>query len=142
MQGIKDETAEAPDPLEGKKKCNKCGKWKRVNYLEPQNSDFYTAVETRKWGHRRRYWRSRCIKCTNQDRLKWNVNPTWDNREVAAKRRALTKLVKMVPHLFLPLLVDELRTEYETRGLSTNHVEHLVKKRTRYVRVYIKKAEL
>lgn len=135
MRGIKLDNAIPPAiPPGNLRRCKNCKEYKDVT-----KDTFGTVVHTLSGGRKKRYWRSRCRACANKAR-KGKRGGTWTREEQNARDRALTRLAKITPELFLPIMKEELKNAYRKEGRSEAEIQALLEKRTEYVRYYIEKA--
>lgn len=135
MQGIPEpEIPLPPIPPGGLKRCSYCKEYKEV-----KKDNFSTMIHTLSTGEKKRYWRARCKDCERVTRKKYS--PTWTQNEKDARDRAATRLIKIVPRLFLPLFIEELQKSYRKEGLTNEELEDRLEKRTRYVKLFIQKAD-
>lgn len=126
MQGAERFDIPWPDaPPGGKRRCNGC-----KQYIECNRDTFGTVIHYLSNGQGKRYWRSKCRRCEINSRKKPTGKKSWLPGEERARTRAVTRLIKMAPELFLPIFVEELQKE----GLSPVRI----KARTAYLNNYIK----
>lgn len=127
-------------PPGGLRRCSGCKQYKRCDQTD--KSEFSTQINKRADGRRVRYWRGRCKRCEAdreqaRRRPESRVRPR-ERAENVARRRAMTRLTKLSPKLYLPLLIEELETEYLKAGYSKEEIPKMITERVQHVHRYIR----
>lgn len=134
MKGAPLEHVPLPEiPPGGKRRCTGCLEYKQL----PQS--FSTVLHTLKTGRKKRYWRSRCKDCEREARKgRPKGKDSWTIAEKRARDKALTRLGKITPTIYLPIFLEEITKAYRAEGYSEQQAKQMAEYKAQFIRYYIK----